>query len=70
MTGLFCEKSVNPATSVDGAFYGRPIQLWYQIAGILTAIGKKKTSLLFKTQVILCKDLLLCALLEFFCHYI
>lgn len=41
MTGLFCEKSVNPATSFDGAFYGRPIQLWYQIAGILTAIGKR-----------------------------
>ncbi|CAF1580895.1 unnamed protein product, partial [Adineta steineri] len=23
----------------DGAFYGRPIQLWYQTVGILTAIG-------------------------------
>jgi Amt family ammonium transporter len=40
MTGLFCQKLVNPETSFDGAFYGRPIQLWYQIAGILTAIGK------------------------------
>ncbi|CAF3919750.1 unnamed protein product, partial [Rotaria sp. Silwood1] len=39
MTGLFPEKSVNPINGVDGAFYGRPIQLWYQIAGILTAIG-------------------------------
>ena len=39
MTGLFADHTVNPA-SVNGAFYGRPIQLWYQIAGILTAIGK------------------------------
>jgi ammonia channel protein AmtB len=40
MTGLFCEKWVNPAGGADGAFYGHPIQLWYQIAGILTAIGR------------------------------
>ena len=40
MTGLFCQHSVNEAGGADGAFYGRPIQLWYQIAGILTAIGK------------------------------
>ncbi len=40
MTGLFSEKWVNPSGGYDGAFYGRPIQLWYQIAGILTAIGK------------------------------
>jgi Amt family ammonium transporter len=40
MTGLFCEKWVNVDGGADGAFYGRPIQLWYQIAGILTAIGK------------------------------
>lgn len=39
MTGLFCERSWNEA-GADGAFYGRPIQLWYQIAGILTAIGR------------------------------
>ncbi|CAF3085286.1 unnamed protein product [Rotaria sp. Silwood2] len=39
MTGLFPEKSVNPIHGADGAFYGRPIQLWYQVAGILTAIG-------------------------------
>ncbi|UJR34341.1 hypothetical protein I4U23_021744 [Adineta vaga] len=38
MTGLFAELSNNPA-GADGAFYGHPIQLWYQIAGILTAIG-------------------------------
>ena len=38
MTGLFADREVNPA-SVDGAFFGRPIQLWYQIAGILTALG-------------------------------
>jgi len=44
MTGLFCQKSVNPEGSVDGAFYGRPIQLWYQIAGILTAIGTSEKS--------------------------
>ena len=41
MTGLFSEKWVNPTGGFDGAFYGRPIQLWYQIAGILTAIGKR-----------------------------
>ena len=40
LTGLFSQKWVNEARSADGAFYGRPIQLWYQIAGILTAIGK------------------------------
>ena len=40
MTGLFADREVNPA-SVDGAFFGRPIQLWYQIAGILTAIGNQ-----------------------------
>ena len=39
MTGLFADQTVNPA-SVNGAFYGRPIQMWYQIAGILTAIGE------------------------------
>ncbi|CAF3896349.1 unnamed protein product [Rotaria sordida] len=39
LTGLFSEKWVNSRDGVDGAFYGRPIQLWYQIAGILTAIG-------------------------------
>ena len=44
MTGLFCQQSVNPEGSVDGAFYGRPIQLWYQIAGILTAIGTSEKS--------------------------
>lgn len=38
MTGLFSELSANSG-GADGAFYGRPIQLWYQIAGILTAIG-------------------------------
>ncbi len=42
MTGLFSEQSMNPSGGADGAFYGRPIQLWYQIAGILTAIGKSK----------------------------
>ncbi|CAF0848507.1 unnamed protein product [Adineta steineri] len=39
MTGLFSQKWVNEISGGDGAFYGRPIQLWYQIAGILTAIG-------------------------------
>ena len=39
MTGLFSEQSVNPTGGFDGAFYGRPIQLWYQLVGILTAIG-------------------------------
>jgi len=40
MTGLFAQKMVNVDGGADGAFYGRPVQLWYQIAGILTAIGK------------------------------
>ncbi|CAF3678307.1 unnamed protein product [Rotaria sordida] len=39
MTGLFPQKSINPLHGNDGAFYGRPIQIWYQIAGILTAAG-------------------------------
>ncbi|CAF5155574.1 unnamed protein product, partial [Rotaria sp. Silwood1] len=39
MTGLFAQKWVNPSGGANGAFYGHPIQLWYQIAGILTAIG-------------------------------
>ncbi|CAF3926397.1 unnamed protein product [Adineta steineri] len=39
MTGLFCEQAVNSSGGVDGAFYGRPVQLWYQTVGILTAIG-------------------------------
>ena len=41
MTGLFCQKWVNVDGGADGAFYGNPIQLWYQIAGILTSIGRK-----------------------------
>ena len=43
MTGLFSEKWVNPTGGFDGAFYGRPIQLWYQLVGILTAIGNNFT---------------------------
>ncbi len=39
MTGLFTQLSNNPSGGADGAFYGNPVQLWYQIAGILTAIG-------------------------------
>jgi ammonia channel protein AmtB len=38
MTGLFAELTWNPG-GADGAFYGHPVQLWYQIAGILTSIG-------------------------------
>jgi ammonia channel protein AmtB len=38
MTGLFAQLSNNPG-GADGAFYGHRAQLWYQIAGILTAIG-------------------------------
>ena len=43
MTGLFADLNVNPA-GANGAFFGRPIQMWYQIAGILTAIGKIRSS--------------------------
>lgn len=50
MTGLFAQKSVNVAGGFDGAFYGRPIQLWYQIAGILTAIGKTRRSIPSKSN--------------------
>ncbi len=39
MTGLFAQLDNNPA-GADGAFYGNPIQMWYQLAGILTAVGK------------------------------
>jgi ammonia channel protein AmtB len=40
MTGLFAQEVVNPSGGANGAFYGNPAQLWYQIAAILTAIGK------------------------------
>jgi ammonia channel protein AmtB len=43
LTGLFSQKSLN-AAGADGAFYGRPIQMWYQIVGILTGIGKWRLS--------------------------
>ncbi|CAF0822038.1 unnamed protein product [Rotaria sp. Silwood1] len=39
MTGLFSQRSFNSINGADGAFYGNPIQMWYQLAGILTAIG-------------------------------
>lgn len=48
LTGLFAEKSWN-VNGADGAFYGRPVQLWYQIAGILTAIGI--SLLLFRASI-------------------
>ncbi|CAF1594809.1 unnamed protein product [Adineta ricciae] len=38
LAGMFSQQWVNEAGGFDGAFYGRPVQLWYQIAGILTAI--------------------------------
>ena len=34
LTGLFSQTDVN-SQGENGAFYGRPIQLWYQILGIL-----------------------------------
>lgn len=34
LTGLFCQNSVNSNIN-NGALYGRPIQLWYQLAGAL-----------------------------------
>lgn len=42
MTGLFSEREMNPISGADGAFYNNPIQMWYQLAGILTAIGLLK----------------------------
>ncbi|CAF0767353.1 unnamed protein product [Adineta steineri] len=38
MTGLFAQLDANPG-GANGAFYGHPVQLWYQIAGILTTVG-------------------------------
>lgn len=34
LTGLFCQTAVNSRVH-NGAFYGHPIQLWYQILGVL-----------------------------------
>ncbi|CAF1227968.1 unnamed protein product [Rotaria sordida] len=34
LTGLFCQTDVNKHVN-NGAFYGNPIQLWYQLIGIL-----------------------------------
>ena len=34
LTGLFSQTSVN-GNGQDGAFYGRPIQLWYQLVGVV-----------------------------------
>ena len=34
LTGLFCQSDVNGRIQ-NGTFYGRPIQLWYQILGLL-----------------------------------
>lgn len=34
-TGLFAQTAVNPE-GMNGAFYGNPIQIWRQLAGILT----------------------------------
>lgn len=33
LTGLFCQKDVNSNGS-NGAFYGNPMQLWYQLVGV------------------------------------
>lgn len=62
MTGLFCEKSWNEL-GADGAFYGRPVQLWYQIAGILTAIGIDS----FSSEV---KRSFSCLLIKSFCWWL
>lgn len=48
LTGLFCQKDVNKNIS-NGAFYGRPIQIWYQLLGVLVtcAYATLCTSALF-----------------------
>lgn len=38
LTGLFCQTDINSGIS-NGAIYGHPMQLWYQIAGILVVTG-------------------------------
>jgi ammonia channel protein AmtB len=58
MTGLFTQLSVNPG-GADGAFYGNPVQLWYQIAGILTAIGNSLDASKLSLTIFL---------LRFFCY--
>ena len=47
MTGLFCERSWNEA-GADAPFYGRLVQLWYQIDGILAAIGVTSLFIILK----------------------
>jgi len=37
LTGLFCQRDANNNIN-NGAFFGRPIQLWYQMAATLVAI--------------------------------
>ena len=38
LTGVFCQSDVN-ADIKNGAFYGHPMQLWYQLVGALVVIG-------------------------------
>ncbi|CAF4128364.1 unnamed protein product, partial [Rotaria magnacalcarata] len=52
MTGLFAQKIVNSGGD-DGAFYGHSVQLWYQIAGILTTIAVWTTGILFPLDLII-----------------
>jgi Amt family ammonium transporter len=42
LTGVFCQTDANSGIS-NGALYGRPIQLWYQIAGVLVTIAFSAT---------------------------
>ena len=38
LTGLFCQTDINNGIG-NGAVYGNPIQLWYQMAGVLVVTG-------------------------------
>ena len=41
-TGLFCQNDVNGSIK-NGAFYGNPIQLWYQMLGVLVTCAYSAT---------------------------
>ena len=45
LTGFFSQIDIN-STAFNGAFYGNPIQIWRQLAGILTVSIKSLKPLL------------------------
>ena len=49
--GLFSQKDVN-TNGYDGAFYGNPLQMWRQLAGILTVSSIIETFLYLSTMLL------------------